>query len=376
MFIYIKVSRTDHFHIVVNDERLLRTSRFAQSGTLRLACVPISCPLEQVIHRKHRQIDRDDQESCKDRHQDQQCRFQHGDRLLYSPVGLACEVLADDVQCLIEFTGLFADGAHFLQGPRKVRAVFHAVPELFALLDLRDHRGDVLLQEVVVEHLRGDGDGVIQRQSGRKHRRHRIGEFRCAVHDIDLSDDREMQLDPALQLHAAFGLREELPRDHQRQHDDDEEHPPFREEVRHRDHHACHQRQLTAEAFEDLRERWDDLHHDDDQDDDGDAHDENRIRQCGAHLLAVFRAVLVVAVHPRERVIECTGQLARPHRLEEGERKRVLIFFEGMRDGRTALHVLCCIQQDLSKLFIIRLPGDHFHRAADRHAGFQRYRKL
>ena len=185
-----------------------------------------------------------------------------------------------------------------------------------------------------------------------------------------------MQLDLSLQLHATFGLREELPRNHQRQHDDDEEHPPFREEVRHRDHHACHERQLTAEAFEDLCERRDDLHHDDDQDDDGDAHDEDRIRQRGAHLLAVFRAVLVVSVHPREGVIECTGQLARPHRLEEGEWKRVLIFFEGMRDGRTALHVLCRIQQDLSKLFIIRLPGDHFHRAADRHAGFQRYRKL
>ena len=133
---YIKVSRTDHFHIVVNDERLLRTSRFAQATALRLACVPISCPLEQVIHRKHRQIDRDNQESCKDRHQNQQCRFQHGDRLLYSPVGLACEVLADDVQRLVEFTGLFADGAHFLQRAREVCAVFHAVPELFALFDL------------------------------------------------------------------------------------------------------------------------------------------------------------------------------------------------------------------------------------------------
>ena len=185
-----------------------------------------------------------------------------------------------------------------------------------------------------------------------------------------------MQLDLTLHLHAAFGLREELPRDHQRQHDDDEQHPPLREEVRHRDHHACHQRQLTAEALEDLRERRDDLHHDDDQDDDGDAHDEDRIRQRGAHLLTVFRAVLVVAVHTREGVIECTGQLTRPHRLEEGQRKGFLVFFEGMRDGRTALHVLSCIQQDLSKLLIIRLSGDHFHRAADRHAGFQRNRKL
>ena len=136
MFIYIKVSCTDHFHIVVNDVHLLRTSCFAQAGALRLACMPIPCPSEQVVHRKHRQIDRDDQESCEDRHQDQQCRFQHGDRLLYSSVGLACEVLADDVQRLVEFTGLFADGAHFLQRAREVRAVFHAVPELFALLDL------------------------------------------------------------------------------------------------------------------------------------------------------------------------------------------------------------------------------------------------
>ena len=97
MFIYIKVSHTDHFHIVVNDVHLLRTSRFAQAGAPRLACMPSPCPLEQVVHRKHRQIDRDHQESCEDRHEDQQCRLQHGDRLLYSSVRLACEVLADDV---------------------------------------------------------------------------------------------------------------------------------------------------------------------------------------------------------------------------------------------------------------------------------------
>ena len=113
MFIYIKVSRTDHFHIVVG-----------------------GAALEKVVHGKHRQIDRDDQESCEDRHEDQQCRLEHRDRLLYSSVRLACEVLADDVQCLVEFTGLFADRAHFLQCAREVRAVFHAVPELLALLDL------------------------------------------------------------------------------------------------------------------------------------------------------------------------------------------------------------------------------------------------
>ena len=101
MFIYIKVSRTDHFHIVVNDVHLLPTSCFAQAGALRLACVPIPCPLEQVVHGKHRQVNRDDQESCEDRHHDQQCRFQHRDRLLYSSVGLARKVLADDAECLV-----------------------------------------------------------------------------------------------------------------------------------------------------------------------------------------------------------------------------------------------------------------------------------
>ena len=128
MFVYIKVSCTDHFHIVVGGPGCC--------VHLVLLCNPLCATLEKIVHGKHRQIDRDDQESREDRHQDQQCRFQHRDRLLYSPVRLACEVLADDVQCLVEFTGLLADGAHFLQCAREVRTVFHAVPELFALLDL------------------------------------------------------------------------------------------------------------------------------------------------------------------------------------------------------------------------------------------------
>ena len=185
-----------------------------------------------------------------------------------------------------------------------------------------------------------------------------------------------MQLNLSLHLHTTLGLRKDLPRDHQCEDDDENEHPPLREEVCHRDHHACHQRQLTAEALEDLRERRDDLHHDDDQDDDGDAYDEDRICQRGAHLFTVLRAVLVVVIHACERVIECTGQLTRSNGLEEGQRKGFLILFEGMCDGRTALHILGCIQQNLSQLLILCLPGNHFHRTTDRHTGFQRNRKL
>ena len=244
------------------------------------------------------------------------------------------------------------------------------------MFDLADHFGDVFLEKVVVEYLRGDGDGVIQGQAGCEHGGHGVGKFSGAVHDVDLANDGQAELDGAADFHAAFGFYEQLPCDDEGEDNDEEQHPPFGEEVCHGDHHAGHQWELATESFEDLREGRDDLHHDNDEDNDGDADDEDRIGQGAFYFFTVLGAVFVVAVHAGEGVVEGTGQLSCAYGFEEGEWEGFFILFEGACDGASALYVFGGVEKDPLQLLIVGLSCDHFHRAADRHAGFQCNREL
>ena len=189
---------------------------------------------------------------------------------------------------------------------------------------------------------------------------------------MNFAEDRHAELHSALRHDAVVRLDVHFPGEHHGQDHDHHEDPVFREKFRCPDQHFRHDRQITAELCEGLRQRRNDDHHDHDQNDNGHAYDEDRIGQRRFDFRLRLVLLLVVLRHLGKRALDVTGFLARAKGLNQGCRKLRAVPLDAVGKSRAARDILRRLQENFPENLVLRLAADHLQAPCNRHTGAKR----
>src|ERR1700720_4338440 len=341
-------------------QRRVRSRADIKSGFYAAAPPPLSDLRKHVVERQghggHDGAD-DDAEDRDHQRFDQLYQARHGG------VDLFLVEIGDLGQHLVEGAGLLADVDHLYHHRREDLGLGQRLAHGLALFDALPHRHDGVLDDGVAGGLGGDFEAVEDRHA----RGGQGGEGAAEACHRDLAqqhaDHRDLEQraidDPA----AAVGL---VPPGHAEaggDDDGDDEDEVAADDVAGPHYDAGDQRQLAAQAGEQLGEDRDHLPQDDEDHEGGDDDDRHRVDQRRFHLALQLDRLLDVGRQALQDDVQDAARLARrdhvdvevveglrmfPHRL--GERRAGLDVGAHGMDHRLEGAVLLLIAEDLQAL--------------------------
>ena len=133
--------------------------------------------LHSAVEGEQRQIHRQQQHHHDHRQSDGDDGLQHRQQAGGGDLHLVVEVFTDDVQRLLQRAGLFAYAHHLRQHFGEILDLPHALGNGAATLHLLLHLLHGQCEGVVADHVAGHIQGLGDRQTGRQHGGHAVGEL-------------------------------------------------------------------------------------------------------------------------------------------------------------------------------------------------------
>src|SRR5271156_5363085 len=327
--------------------------------------------------REQRQVHGNDDAADDHAQHDDHDGFHGGQQVFHGRVHFILVEVRDFLEHGVHRAGLFADADHLSDHAGKYAGVFQWIHEGAASFDGLARLGDGALDDGVAGSARGDvqtlEDGHAAGDQGAEGARE--------ARDGDLShqraDQRNLQ-DDGVNHHATLGcavpgFQGENGAGKER---GDEQAVDAADKVGHPDNDAGGQRQVHAQAVEELGEDRDDFPQQQDDHAAGDAHDRDRIDHRGLHGAFELDVFFDVAGEALQNGVENTARLSGFHHVVVERVEDLLkLFHGGGKSGATfdrAAHAV----QNLLKGLVVLLAGENLQALHQRQTGVNHHREL
>ncbi len=280
----------------------------------------------------------------------------------------------------VEGAGLFADADHLRHHVGEHVGRLQGFDEALAAFDARADAANRFFDDDVARGARRDFERLEDGDARREQGRERAREARDGDLAQDASDQGRFQ-EQAIHVAAAVG-RLAISANGEEGGDDaseDAEAAPSGDEVAEGDDDARREREFFTRAEQPHEDRLE-LRDDEDQDR---GHDENcdddhgrRVDHGGDHVAAQFDDLLDEGREALENDVENTARLARLDHVDEELIENLRVARHGDGQGRSFLHVLAGLRQDLLEKFVLLLARQNVETLHERQPGVDHHGEL